>query len=132
MLTNGVAGVKHKRFDTNALAQRFIDLCAGEEKEAAELQEVAHNNNVVAAAAAALPPPAEKQGEGEAGQAGEQSNDIGRALHTVLAAVIRSKQDGGVAEQGQESWTFQQVITVFGITQESEELQEVFDAFYGQ
>jgi hypothetical protein len=132
LLTNGVSGVKHKRFDTNALAQGFLNQCA-EEEAAAGLQVAVRNNNVATAAAAAQPYSAGELGQGEERQEQPQSNDIDQALRIVLASVIRSKTDGGVVEQGQEGWTFQQVVTVFGVTPDTPELwKEVNDAFFGQ
>jgi len=124
--------VRHKRFETNAAAQRFIDQCA--EEDQAELQEAVRNDIVAAAAAVVQPPPDNENdlGLGQARQESRQTNDIERSLRIVLANVIRSR-NGSVVEQGQEGWTFQQVVTVFGITTERpEEWKQVCDAFYGQ
>jgi len=97
------------------------------------LQVAVRNNNVAAAAAAAQPYPAGELGQGEERQEQPQSNDIDQALRIVLASVLRSKTDGGGVEQGQEGWTFQQVVTVFGVTPDTPELwKEVNDAFFGQ
>ena len=59
-------------------------------------------------------------------------SDIGRALHTALATVVRSRVNGGGA-QGNCGWTFGEITTVFGITPEGQpELwREVVEAFFG-
>jgi len=150
--TNGVSGVNHKKFTTRAAAQRYIDLCASTQQAKAAAAAAAarpptglhirgkHCVAAAAAAAAAAKPTrpvkaaaTAKLEQGQEVQGGVvPGSDICRALHTALATVVRSRVNGGGAQENC-GWTFGEITAIFGITPEGQpELwREVIEAFFG-
>lgn len=147
---NGVSGARCKKFPSRWAATVYYTQLAYQEAgfSAAAASAAAANhsadNSQGGAAAAAGAAASEKHQPARAARAAPRvqvqeqqggvgaESDICRALRSALATVIRSRQGGGGAGDN-TGWTFNQVVTIFGVTETgSPELyREVVEAFFG-